>query len=77
MNTKEVKIRIDLIGTVPINNNSINLDNTIINKVQTIRIYDKSKSKKILTLKETDIRQYLKLNKKRRNDNGTEDVGRN
>ena len=77
MNTKEVKIRIDLIGTAPINNNSINLDNTIINKVETIRIYDKSKSKKILTLKETDIRQYLKLNKKRRNDNGTEDVGRN
>lgn len=77
MNNKQVKIRIDLIGTAPADNGLINLDNTIIDKIQTVRIYDKSKSKKILTLKETDIRQYLKLNKKRRNDNGTKDIGKN
>lgn len=66
MDNKQVKIRIDLIGTAPMNNETINLDNTIIDKVQTIRIYDKVKSKKILTLKETDIRQYLKLGKRRK-----------
>lgn len=70
MEKKQVKIRIDLIGTAPINNSSVNLDNTMIDKVQTVRIYDKEKSKKILTLKETDIRQYLKLGKRRKkNDN--------
>lgn len=69
MEKKQVKIRIDLIGTAPMNNSSINLDNTTIDKVQTIRIYDKNKSKKILTLKETDIKQYLNLGKRRkRND---------
>ena len=69
MEKKQVKIRIDLIGTAPMNNSSINLDNTTIDKVQTIRIYDKNKSKKILTLKETDIRQYLNLGKwRKRND---------
>jgi hypothetical protein len=66
MNNKQVKIRIDLIGTAPADNSLVNLDNTIIDKVQTIRIYDKAKSKKILTLKETDIRQYLKLGKRRK-----------
>ena len=66
MEKKQVKIRIDLIGTAPMNNSSINLDNTTIDKVQTIRIYDKNKSKKILTLKEMDIRQYLKLSKRRK-----------
>ena len=66
MNKKQVKIRIDLIGTAPMNNSSVNLDNTMIDKVQTVRIYDKEKSKKILTLKETDIRQYLKLGKRRK-----------
>ncbi len=66
MDRKQVKIRIDLIGTAPMNNNLVNLDNTTIDKVQTIRIYDKEKSKKILTLKETDIRQYLKLGKRRK-----------
>jgi len=69
MEKKQVKIRIDLIGTAPMNNSSINLDNTTIDKIQTIRIYDKNKSKKILTLKETDIRQYLNLGKwRKRND---------
>lgn len=69
MEKKQVKIRIDLIGTAPMDNNSVNLDNTMIDKIQTIRIYDKNKSKKILALKETDIRQYLKLSKRRkRND---------
>lgn len=69
MEKKQVKIRIDLIGTAPMNNSSINLDNTTIDKIQTIRIYDRNKSKKILTLKETDIRQYLNLGKRRkRND---------
>ena len=69
MEKKQVKIRIDLIGTAPMNNSSINLDNTTIDKIQTIRIYDKNKSKKILTLKEMDIRQYLNLGKRRkRND---------
>ena len=69
MEKKQVKIRIDLIGTAPMNNSSINLDNTMIDKVQTVRIYDKNKSKKILMLKETDIRQYLNLGKRRkRND---------
>ena len=66
MEKKQVKIRIDLIGTAPMNNSSINLDNTTIDKVQTIRIYDKNKSKKILTLKETDIKQYLNLGKRRK-----------
>lgn len=69
MEKKQVKIRIDLIGTAPMDNNSVNLDNTMIDKIQTIRIYDKNKSKKILALKETDIRQYLKLSKwRKRND---------
>lgn len=69
MEKKQVKIRIDLIGTAPMNNSSINLDNTTIDKIQTVRIYDKNKSKKILTLKETDIRQYLNLGKwRKRND---------
>jgi len=69
MEKKQVKIRIDLIGTAPMNNNSVNLDNTMIDKIQAVRIYDKNKSKKILALKETDIRQYLKLSKRRkRND---------
>ena len=68
MDRKQVKIRIDLIGTAPMNNNLVNLDNTTIDKVQTVRIYDKEKSKKILTLKETDIRQYLKLGKRRKKD---------
>lgn len=69
MEKKQVKIRIDLIGTAPMNNSLINLDNTTIDKIQTVRIYDKNKSKKILTLKETDIRQYLNLGKRRkRND---------
>lgn len=67
MEKKQVKIRIDLIGTTPMDNSSINLDNTMIDKIQTIRIYDKNKSKKILMLKETDIRQYLKLGKRRKN----------
>ena len=66
MEKRQVKIRIDLIGTAPINNSSVNLDNTMIDKVQTVRIYDKNKSKKILTLKETDIRQYLNLGKQRK-----------
>jgi len=61
-----VKIRIDLIGTAPMNNSSVNLDSTMIDKIQTVRIYDKNKSKKILTLKETDIRQYLNLGKRRK-----------
>ena len=66
MEKKQVKIRIDLIGTAPMDNNSVNLDNTMIDKIQTIRIYDKNKSKKILALKETDIRQYIKLSKRRK-----------
>ena len=66
MEKRQVKIRIDLIGTAPINNSSVNLDNIMIDKVQTVRIYDKNKSKKILTLKETDIRQYLNLGKRRK-----------
>ncbi len=66
MEKKQVKIRIDLIGTAPMDNNSVNLDNTTIDKIQTIRIYDKNKSKKILMLKETDIRQYLNLGKRRK-----------
>ncbi|HII08605.1 MAG TPA: hypothetical protein HA355_03340 [Methanosphaera sp.] len=66
MEKKQVKIRIDLIGTAPMDNSSINLDNTTIDKIQTVRIYDKNKSKKILALKETDIRQYLKLSKRRK-----------
>lgn len=70
MEKKQVKIRIDLIGTAPINNNSVNLDNTTIDKIQTIRIYDKNKSKKILTLKETDIRQYLNLGKRKKKVDG-------
>lgn len=68
MEKKQVKIRIDLIGTAPMNNSSINLDNTTIDKIQTVRIYDKNKSKKILTLKETDIRQYLNLGKRKKNE---------
>lgn len=69
MEKRQVKIRIDLIGTAPMNNNLVNLDNTTIDKIQTVRIYDKNKSKKIITLKETDIRQYLNLGKRRkRND---------
>ena len=32
------------------------IDDSIIDKIQTVRIYDKNKSKKILTLKEIDIR---------------------
>lgn len=47
-------------------NSSVNLDNTIIDKIQTVRIYDKNKSKKILMLKETDIRQYLNLSKRKK-----------
>lgn len=70
MEKKQVKIRIDLIGTAPMNNSSINLDNTTIDKIQTIRIYDKNKSKKILTLKETDIRQYLNLGKRKKKTDG-------
>lgn len=70
MEKKQVKIRIDLIGTAPMNNSSINLDNTTIDKIQTIRIYDKNKSKKILTLKETDIRQYLNLDKRKKKTDG-------
>lgn len=66
MEKKQVKIRIDLIGTAPMDNSSVNLDNTTIDKIQTVRIYDKNKSKKILTLKEIDIRQYLKLSKRRK-----------
>lgn len=66
MEKRQVKIRIDLIGTAPMDNSSVNLDNTTIDKIQTVRIYDKNKSKKILTLKETDIRQYLKLSKRRK-----------
>lgn len=69
MEKRQVKIRIDLIGTAPMNNSSVNLDNTTIDKIQTVRIYDKNKSKKIITLKETDIRQYLNLGKwRKRND---------
>lgn len=56
MEKRQVKIRIDLIGTAPMDNSSVNLDNTTIDKIQTVRIYDKNKSKKILTLKEIDIR---------------------
>ena len=56
MEKKQVKIRIDLIGTAPMDNSSVNLDNTTIDKIQTVRIYDKKKKKKILTLKEIDIR---------------------
>lgn len=70
MEKKQVKIRIDLIGTAPMNNSSINLDNTTIDKIQTIRIYDKNKSKKILMLKETDIRQYLNLGKRKKKIDG-------
>lgn len=70
MEKRQVKIRIDLIGTAPINNNSVNLDNTTIDKIQTVRIYDKEKSKKILTLKETDIRQYLNLGKRKKKVDG-------
>ena len=66
MEKKQVKIRIDLIGTAPMDNSSVNLDNTTIDKIQTIRIYDKNKSKKILMLKETDIRQYLNLSKRKK-----------
>jgi len=66
MEKKQVKIRIDLIGTAPMDNSSVNLDNTTIDKIQTVRIYDKNKSKKILALKETDIKQYLKLSKRRK-----------
>ena len=40
MEKRQVKIRIDLIGTAPMDNNSVNLDNTMIDKIQTIRIYD-------------------------------------
>lgn len=70
MEKKQVKIRIDLIGTAPMNNSLINLDNTTIDKIQTIRIYDKNKFKKILTLKETDIRQYLNLGKRKKKTDG-------
>lgn len=70
MEKKQVKIRIDLIGTAPMNNSSINLDNTMIDKIQTVRIYDKNKSKKVLTLKETDIRQYLNLGKRKKKTDG-------
>ena len=70
MEKKQVKIRIDLIGTAPMDNNSVNLDNTMIDKIQTVRIYDKNKSKKILMLKETDIRQYLNLGKRKKKVDG-------
>jgi len=66
MEKKQVKIRIDLIGTAPMDNSSVNLDNTMIDKIQAVRIYDKNKSKKILMLKETDIRQYLNLSKRKK-----------
>ena len=66
MEKRQVKIRIDLIGSAPMDNSSVNLDNTIIDKIQTVRIYDKNKSKKILMLKETDIRQYLNLSKRKK-----------
>jgi len=70
MEKRQVKIRIDLIGTAPINNSLVNLDNTTIDKIQTVRIYDKNKSKKILMLKEADIRQYLNLGKRKKKTNG-------
>ena len=70
MEKRQVKIRIDLIGTAPMDNSSINLDNTMIDKIQTVRIYDKNKSKKILMLKETDIRQYLNLGKRKKKVDG-------
>lgn len=70
MEKRQVKIRIDLIGTAPMNNSSINLDNTMIDKIQTVRIYDKNKSKKILMLKEADIRQYLNLGKRKKKVDG-------
>lgn len=70
MEKRQVKIRIDLIGTAPMDNSSVNLDNTMIDKIQTIRIYDKNKSKKILMLKETDIRQYLNLGKRKKKTDG-------
>jgi len=70
MEKKQVKIRIDLIGTAPMNNSLVNLDNTMIDKIQAVRIYDKNKSKKILMLKETDIRQYLNLGKRKKKIDG-------
>lgn len=70
MEKRQVKIRIDLIGTAPMDNSSVNLDNTMVDKIQTVRIYDKNKSKKILTLKETDIRQYLNLGKRKKKTDG-------
>ncbi len=70
MEKKQVKIRIDLIGTAPMDNSSVNLDNTTIDKIQTVRIYDKNKSKKILMLKEADIRQYLNLGKRKKKVDG-------
>ena len=63
--TKPVKLRLDLLATAPASNEAINLDNIIIDKIQTIRVYDKSNSKKILTLKEKDVRDYLHLGKRK------------
>ena len=60
---KIIKGRIDFIGTAPSNDGDVNFDNIKIDKIQTIRIYDKSNSKKKVTWKEKDIRQYLHLGK--------------